>query len=225
MDIMDQIQQGIKDLVEAQKKGQEDVDKKFKEVAESRKEGQEDVDKKFKEVAESRRKGREEIDKEFKELAEINKEIGKRINQLIGEWGNQWGEFIEKLVDSNMIRLLEQQGIEVKHTTTRVKDKRPHHRWEIDILAINGKETVAIEVKKNLKKEDVDYFIEVLNMFKNDWADCANKTLYGGMAYLTCQEQVVKYAENLGLFVFQATGNSATLMNEPGFKPKAISST
>ncbi len=207
MDMMDQIKQSIKDLVEAQKKGQEDVDKKFKEVAESRK------------------KGREEVDKEFKELAEINKKTDKRINQLIGEWGNQWGEFIEKLVDSNMIRLLEQQGIEVKQTTTRVKDKRPHHRWEIDILAINGKEIVAIEVKKTLKKEDVDYFIEVLNMFKNDWADCANKTLYGGMAYLACKEQVVKYAEKLGLFVFQATGNSATLVNEPGFKPKAILST
>ena len=189
MDMMDEIKQGIKDLVEAQKKGQKDVDKKFEEVA------------------------------------EINKEIGKRMNQLIGEWGNQWGEFIEKLVDSNMIRLLEQQGIEVKQTTTRVKDKRPHHRWEIDILAINGKEIVAIEVKKNLKKEDVDYFIEVLNMFKNDWADCANKTLYGGMAYLTCQEQVIKYAEKLGLFIFQATGNSATLMNAPGFKPKEILST
>ena len=189
MDMMDQIKQSIKDLVEAQKKGREDVDK------------------------------------EFKELAEINKKTDKRINQLIGEWGNQWGEFIEKLVDSNMIRLLEQQGIEVKQTTIRFKDKRPHHRWEIDILAINGKEVVAIEVKKNLKKEDVDYFIEVLNMFKNDWADCANKALYGGIAYLTSQEQVIKYAEKLGLFVFQATGNSATLMNAPGFEPKAILST
>lgn len=207
MDMMDQIKQSIKDLIETQKRGREEVDKELKELAKSQK------------------RGREDVDREFKELAEINKKTDKRINRLIGEWGNQWGEFIEKLVDSNMIRLLEQQGIEVKQTTTQVKDKRPHRRWEIDILAINGREIVAIEVKKNLKKEDVDYFIEVLNMFKNDWADCANKTLYGGIAYLTCQEQVIKYAEKLGLFIFQATGNSATLMNEPNFKPKAILST
>ena len=39
-------------------------------------------------------------------------------------------------------------------------------RWEVDILAVNGDEVVAVEVKTTLNVEYVDRFVDFLKDFK-----------------------------------------------------------
>ena len=148
--------------------------------------------------------------------------LRKNINKFVGESDNKWGKFIEILTSSSALRLLKDRGIDIEVVSTRVRDFSPNRRWEIDVLAVNGKEAVAIEVKRYLRKQDVDEFIKTLHQFKAQHKECAKKILYGGVAYLECEEKVSKYAEQKGLFVFQATGNSAILDNKLSFNPKPI---
>ncbi|MYA07019.1 MAG: hypothetical protein F4060_07520 [Holophagales bacterium] len=46
---------------------------------------------------------------------------------------------------------------------------------------------------------------------------------YGAVAYLDADDSVIKHAERRGLFVIRATGNSASILNQPDFKPRVFS--
>ena len=76
--------------------------------------------------------------------------LEKKINQVVGEFGNEWGKFIENLVTPNTVRLLKERGIQVHQTMLRVKHS---DRWEIDSVVVNGQEVIALEVKKHLRKK------------------------------------------------------------------------
>ena len=180
------------------------IKQSIKELAEIQKRGEE-----------ARIKAEEALDKSFQRLSDT-------VHRVFGQLGNQWGKFIEDLVIPNAVRLLRERGIDVNQTTVRTKNPG---RWEMDSLVINGQEIVALEVKKHLKKKHIQYFVKILGLFKNEWADCKNKTLYGGIAFLSCDKNMEDYAEKQGLFVFQASANSAVLLNKPDFKPKAFDPT
>ena len=223
-----EVSQKIRELAETQRKNEEirrkssaEVDQKFKELAESREKSSAEVDQKFKELAESREKSSAEVDQKFKESEESRKELQKTLNKFIGESGLQWGRFIETLMDTGAINLLQKRGIQVEMTSTRVKDKNPS-RYEIDILAVNGKEIVAIEAKKYLRKRDVDEAIKRFKTFKQYNREASQKILYGAVAYLECEKHASFYAEQKGLFVFQVTGNSATMNNSQDFQPDPL---
>ena len=209
-------------LSESQKKLSEGLSESKKELSESQKKLSEELSESKKELSESQKKLSEALSKSKKEFLESRKETDKKMNQILGEWDNQWGKFVEQLVDSGVISLLEGRGIKVQESSMRVRDRSPNRRWEIDILAVNGEEIVAIEVKKKLRKKDVKEAIEDFKMFQQDSKQCRGKTLYGAVAYLECEPKVDQYAEQLGLFVFQATGNSAKLINKPHFRPQAF---
>ena len=187
------------------------------------------IDERLDKLLEAQERDRETLEKYIeaqnirqKKFDESLVELRKNINKFVGESDNKWGKFIEILTSSSALRLLKDRGIDIEVVSTRVRDFSPNRRWEIDVLAVNGKEAVAIEVKRYLRKQDVDEFIKTLHQFKAQHKECAKKILYGGVAYLECEEKVSKYAEQKGLFVFQATGNSAILDNKSTFNPKPI---
>jgi len=97
-------------------------------------------------------------------------------------------------------------------------------RKEFDILAINGAEIVVVEVKTTLRPSDVSDFLKSLKDFKKYCPQYQSHTVYGAVAYLRSDAKSAVYSENKGLFVIRATGDSASIMNKKGFKPKAFSS-
>ena len=105
----------------------------------------------------------EEVLNSIKSLTETQekgiKETQKALNQFIGESGRQWGRFIEVLTSTGVIKLLKERGIQVEQTATRLKDESPNRRYEIDVLAINGQEIVAIEAKKHLTKNRIENLV------------------------------------------------------------------
>ena len=217
-----EVLESIESLAKTQEKGNREVHQKFKELAEFREKSSSDVDQKLKELAESREKGSSDVDQKLKELADDRKKLQKTLDKFIGESGHQWGKFIETLTNTGAINLLKKQGIQVEMTSTHVKDES-HHQYEIDVLAVNGKEMVAIEAKKHLRKKDVDDAIKRFKRFKQYNKEALQKTLYGAIAYLDCEKDTNLYAEQKGLFVLQVTGNSAIMNNSQDFKPKPLS--
>jgi len=159
---------------------------------------------------------REETDRQMKET-------DRRLKKAEDLFATQWGRLMESLVRGDLVALLNERGIEVERTLQRVESSRGGRHFEVDILAVNGREVVVVEVKTTLRSEGVTKFLSKLSEFLDWCAEYRGRRILGAVAYLDGAESVTKYAERSGLFVIRATGNSASILNEPGFKPRAFS--
>ena len=96
-------------------------------------------------------------------------------------------------------------------------------RREFDIIIANGTEVVVVEVKTTLTPKDVNNFLETLKDFKHYFPRYKTETVYGAVAYLKSENKAHSLAEEEGLFLIRATGDSASIMNKKDFKPKSFS--
>ena len=142
-----------------------------------------------------------------------------KLDKFIGDTGNRWGKLGENLVKGSLVERLKERGIKVEKVITNAK----FSGVEFDIIAINGKETVVVEVKATLDPSDVEKFKKNIEKFKTLWPEFKKKTVYGAMAFLLrANRQAESLAEEQGFFVISATGD-VIIKNEKGFKPKAFS--
>ncbi len=154
-----------------------------------------------------------------KETSQQMKETDKKINAIIGDFGNRWGKLGENLVKGSLVQRLKKRGIEVERVITNAKNDKT----EFDIIAVNGKEVVVVEVKATLDPADVREFTEDIKNFKVWWPEFKDKTIYGAMAFLIkANRQANSLAEKQGFFVIEATGD-VIIQNKKDFKPKIFS--
>ena len=177
------------------------------------------------------RAGQKETSRQIKTFsAETNQQIKENIQGLKEArklFETQWGNLVESLIDGKLVELLRARGIEVRQTSQRVEvfyEKRDGgiQRREFDILAVNGKEVVVVEVKTTLTPGKVRYFLESLKDFKRYFPDYKSKTVYGAVAYLRSESEAHLFSQRQGLFVIRATGDSASIINTKDFKPKVF---
>ena len=157
---------------------------------------------------------------QMEEIRAEGRETDRRLKKAEDMFTSQWGRLMESLVRGDLVPLLQQRGIAVEMTTQRVAASRNGEHFEVDILAANGTEAVAVEVKTTLRPRDVKRFEAKLARF-GEWLPAySGHRLYGAVAYLEADESVVRHAERRGLFVIRATGSSASIVNQPGFEPR-----
>jgi hypothetical protein len=178
-----------------------------------------ETEKMFRENAKELDKRFKETDEKFKETDEKFKETDRKMKELQELFTLQWGKLMESLVEGDLIKLLNNYGIKVEQTLQRVKGIHDGNPFEFDILAINGKEVVVVEVKTTLRVDDVKQFITKMRNFKKWLPLFKDKTVYGAVAYLTSTAASHVMAEKNGFFVIRATGSSASIINKEGFKP------
>ena len=172
-----------------------------------------------------------EIWKLFKENREQMKETDRRLKKAESLFTTQWGRLMESLVEGDLVQLLKERGITVERTSANEKGmmsyideegKQQKKYCEIDIIAKNGIEVVAVEVKTTLEVRDVKKFLNLLKKFRQLLPEYRDKKIYGAVAYLRSESESHYFAEKQGLFVIRATGNSASLINQKDFQPKAF---
>ena len=163
-----------------------------------------------------------ETGERFKETDEQFKKTDKKLRETNKLFNGMWGKLVESLVEGDLVKLLTGWGIDVEETSTRVCGKYNGHDYEIDIIAKNGKDIVIVEVKTTLRPDDLKDFMEVLSNIKSFSEGYANKNIFGAVAYIRSESKAHIRAQRLGLFVIRATGNSASIINEKGFRPKSF---
>ena len=166
------------------------------------------------------------LDKMFKDtdkqLKEQSRETDKRIKELSNLFTTQWGKLIESLVEGDLIRLLNEKGIDVHQTFQRVSGSYAGDPYEIDIIASNDEDVVLVEVKTTLRPDDIKKTLKKLKMFKTWMPVYKEKKVYGAVAFLNTSSDSHRMAESKGLFVIKATGNSASIINKNTFEPKVF---
>ncbi|MDE0218944.1 MAG: hypothetical protein OXJ90_06720 [Spirochaetaceae bacterium] len=165
-----------------------------------------------------------ELSASQRETDRLTRENARRIRELDELFNGQWGKLMEALVKGDLVALLKRRGIEVDLVFTNVERNYGGRRWEIDILAVNGAELVAVEVKTTLKVRDVNHYLDTLRQFTELMPDYAGRAVYGAVAYLKADESSDTYAERKGLFVIRATGGSASITNGRDFRPRTFGS-
>ncbi len=210
------VEQRVWAMMERHSAEMEDLRERQKETAQQLKE----TAREWKETARQLKEAALETDRLLTKQA---KDADRRFRQADGKFDSRWGQFMESLVEGDLVPLLQARGIEVDTTSGRYKKKRNGEHMEIDIVALNGGEAVVVEVKTKLRAGAVTRFVEKLQVFQDWFPDHRHRTIYGAMAYLEGSEDVARYAERQGLFLIRATGNSASIVNAPDFKPRDYS--
>ena len=193
-----------------------------KELSASQKElsvSQKETDQQIKKFSEELSSSQKELSASQKETNEQMKRTDARIDKVIGDWGNRWGKLGENLVKGSLVQRLNERDIKVERILTNAKVG-----WlEFDIIAINGKEIVVVEVKATLDPADVDKFSENMKKFTTLWPEFKDRIIYGAMAFLMkANRQADSLAQKQGFFVISATGD-VIIQNDQDFKAKDFS--
>ncbi|HKK79757.1 MAG TPA: hypothetical protein VJ933_09010 [Phaeodactylibacter sp.] len=199
-----------------------ETDRRFQETERRFKE----TDRRFQETERLLTEQFKETDRKFKETAqqfkETDRKLDKRFNELYGLFSSQWGRLVESLVEGDLVPILRERGIEIEQTSRRVKGSHKGQNYEFDILALNGPEVVVVEVKTTLKPRHIRKFVDKMGSFKTWVKRYAPNTVYGAVAFLQADAGAEQMAENQGLFVIRATGDSAAIVNKADFVPRAF---
>lgn len=166
-------------------------------------------------------KRQEEVAKQQEETSREIRGLNEGMKDLRELFTGQWGKLVEALVEPSVLRLFQERGLQVIDTAQRLKTTRNGEQMEIDILATNEDNVIAIEVKTTLKVEDVNYFIGKLERFFEFFPKYRGMTLYGAVAGIRIEEAADKYAYRKGLFVLTLSGEGmVVILNDEKFKPK-----
>ena len=129
---------------------------------------------------------------------------------------------MEALVKGDLVRVLNERGVEViglaRETSRQYKGKE----YQFDLIAVNGDAVVAVEVKTTLRLDDVSHFEEKMTVFKEVFTEYKDKKVFGAVAYLRPNEGTARNSEKRGFYVIEAVGGSARIINQEGFKAKAF---
>ena len=179
------------------------------------------LQKESKEQDERRQRENEQRQKEYEVWKkEFDRSVNKRMNQLEGLFTSQWGKLVESLTEGDLVSLLQGRGIRIDSVWTRDRGRRGGEDFEFDIVAMNSVDIVVVEVKSMMKVGDVKHFLGQLKKFPVFRPQYEDRHIYGAVAYLRADERADRYAQRQGLLVIRATGKSARIVNEEGFKPK-----
>ena len=180
----------------------------------------------LKEMMQDHLRGQQEDRIRFKEMEQMLslkfQETDKRIREAFDLFTSQWGKLVESLVEGDLIRTLNERNIAVRRTLRRVEGRFGDTHFEFDIIAINGEEVVIVEVKTTLRPKNIRRFIEKLENAKIWMPEYAPNKIYGAVAFLQSEAEAARMAEKQGLFVINATGDSAIIVNDAAFRPKAF---
>jgi len=191
----------------------QETDRKFQE-------SQRAWDRRFHETSREFQEPQQALDCKFQETARMFRETDKKMKALQELFEGQWGKLMESLVEGDLVRLLKRHGIRINDTSTRRKGCRDGENYEFDIIAHNGEEIVIVEVTTTLRAEAVEKFIERLHRARRYLPEYSAHTVFGAMAYLRAEQASDRQAQNQGLFVIRATGDSAAIVNPKGFRPR-----
>lgn len=233
----EEFDQRLKASEEWLKKSREEFDQRLKESEEWLRRSREEFDQRLKafdqrlEASEAwLKKSREEFDRRLtehqrrmdeadKQRAEAAKQWAEHqrwMKQADKRWGdiaNVQGEIAEDLFRRNAVTALRSHGIQVDDVYTNLKV--PGVR-EYDIVLVNGREAVVLEIKNKLRGDDITKFLHTqLPQFKTAFPQYERYQVYGGIGALVMAHEQEAAVSEAGLFVLTQGEDGAAHLQKP----------
>ena len=130
-----------------------------------------------------------------------------------------WWKYAEEVAYRGMKELFGRKGIELHEIRRRVKWTKT--RREYDLIGINDESVMVVEVKNDVKVDDILTMIESqLPSFKKEFPEYKNYKVYGCIVWLVFADNVQKMAYKEGLYVMKTNGEQIKIANDNKFQPK-----
>ena len=202
-------------------KAQKETDRQLKETDRQRKETDlqiKETDRQLKETGRELKASHQRTEVSLKNLSES-------IDKANGNFNQKWGDFLENFVEGDLLNIFKNRNIEVNKVLPRAQVKRSDNTLEAeyDFVLINGNEVIVIEVKTTVSSSKLNTFLDKLRSFKKYFPEYGNKKVYGGVAYIKADKELIENAKKNGLYLIQAPGgenNITKITNPQGFVPK-----
>ena len=142
----------------------------------------------------------------------------RELHKNLGGVGITLGEMTEDLFRRNLESALKSRGILLNSLEHNLKVPDA----EFDLVGLNGRQVVLVEVKSRLQPSDIDTLIfKQIPNFRRYFNDYKDHKLMGGLASLAIDEKLEKQVEKAGLFLFtQTKEGGASIANSSSFTPK-----
>lgn len=154
----------------------------------------------------------------WRQMQETDRRV-KAVTQAIGRLGNRLGEFVEEMVRPAAVRLFREWGISVHQVFPRASAERDGDAMEVDLLVVNDTDAILIEVKSELKVDDVKEHLQRLVRFKKLFPQYAGFRVMSAVAAMVVPDEAARFAYRQGLFVMGQNGDTVTIRNGAGFHP------
>jgi len=152
----------------------------------------------------------------LKEWQEQSDKSIKAMQQEIGGVSNSNGKVAETyFVNSfmNSMQFAGQEYDEIDHHLRR-KSKKLNLQGEYDLLLLNGKSVVIIEIKYNAREKDVVKLLKKAPVFKQLFPQYANFDLYLGLAAFHFEENTENDSIEQGIAVIKQVGENMVIYDE-----------
>jgi hypothetical protein len=193
----------------------DDIRQILKELAQS----QQELNQSQQELSQAQKETDKQIKETDKQIKETDKQIN-RVSRQIGELGNRLGEFVEWQVRPAVVRLFQERGIDVHEFHPGISVKRDNEGLEVDLLVVNDRDAILVEVKSKLTQRDVDEHLQRLAKFKRLMPRFRDVKALGAVAAMVVPDEVASYAYRQGLFVLVQSGENVVILNDAEFTPQ-----
>ena len=155
---------------------------------------------------------------EFKErMNKISEDTNKAIKDMKNVFTTQWGRLVEALSKPAALALFKKEGIEIDRVYEEVHKLKKDGQdvMEIDVALCDTSVAVIVEVKTRCGRRNIDYFLSQMEHCKEWYPDFADKKLLVAVAAIQYDEGTAVYAQKLGLYVLQLSGEETFTMEVP----------
>jgi chromosome segregation ATPase len=211
-----------------QKEKREEWERKREEEDRLQKEKREEWERQREEEDRRQKEKREEWERQQARLAAQMAETDRKIAALsenVGGLNRSMGELIETLIAARLWEKFPEYGLQQAYRRLPIYDEKKVARAEIDILLMNDKWAMAVEVKREAVREDVNHSLErmarILKYPPAQLKIVPGVKLLGAIAGGVVEPDAREYAHSCGFYVLELAGESVVRVPDPpGFKPK-----
>jgi len=164
---------------------------------------------------------------EMEKLRESQKETERSIKALTSQMGglhNKFGTMAEHLVGPGIVERFNSLGYHFDGIADRgfkILDEKRNLKAEIDILLENGDYILVVEVKADVRADDIEHHVKRLEIFR-DYRKKHNdpRKIRGAIAGAIFYPNMKELALENGFYVLEQSGDTMKMDIPDGFKPK-----
>jgi predicted AAA+ superfamily ATPase len=165
------------------------------------------------------RESQKETAKQFQENAKQQKETALQIKELgkqIGDVHKSVGALIETLMAGRLGEKFPEYKFTRSFQRIKIADKNKNPVTEIDILLSDDEWAMAVEVKREPDKDDVEHHLKRMELMREyNLREISGKKLLGAIAGGVVSLEVREYAQKSGFFVLELNGEQVSLLESP----------
>ena len=155
----------------------------------------------------------EKAEKQMAELRLQMKETDRKLKEEATRYASLTGHVVEGLMEPSAMALFQQAGFDISKCWKNMRGKRKDLNigMEVDLFLHDTSDAVAVEVKTNCSKGDVDYFLMQMGKFADVFQQYADTNVFLAMAAINYDHEADKYAAEKGMFVIRVCEDAFSL--------------